>query len=772
MSTRLAVLSDVHGNAPRSRPCARRSGRTSRTSSLVAGDLVMNGPDPAAARSTSLREHGGRWRDRRPGQHRHRRRRRRLRGGLPVAARIGVPGSAPARRRVGPRRARPTSGSTGCAGCRPSAASSSTTRCVLVTHASPGSQTPGFDQATRPDRDPRADRPDGRPGHLLRPHPHPRGPGVRLEGHRQRRLRRLRLRRRPDGVVGARRRSTATSVTGRDPAGRVRRPGRRRTPSPPAACPATSTGPPRSAPGSWSDESGRGGRAPPRRRDRHGRGHRARARRRVDLGRPRRRPIRRADDRVVRPVAGRLADRGRGARTSTRATSSTARTCGASTATSSSGSSSPARRMDQAGPARAGSRARSRSGPASSSAPGSAACDTLFDNVLDDGRARSGPDQPVLHRRWASPTSAPARSRSRSGCSGRTSRPSPPAPPAPTRSARSSETIRRGDADVMLAGGAEAAIHEAVVGGFASMQALSTRNDDPAAASRPFDTGPRRLRHRRGRRHARAREPWSSAEARGAEPLAELVGYGATADAAHITLPAPGGSGAVRAARRALEKAGHRADGDRPRQRPCDVDAGGRRAELQAMRTLFGDVRRAGRDHGQQVDARPHARVRPGRSKSIATIQAIREGVRAADDQPRDPDPRREGLDLTPDVAQQRDIRVALNNSFGFGGQNTALIFRRWGAERRRRGARRDARAGGRRDGRGGDRRRPRGRRRARARTAPRCRCPGPTRRWRRRAARAHRSPRGPPRPLATSSSSRSRSGGTGSCCASRSRSR
>ena len=110
------------------------------------------------------------------------------------------------------------------------------------------------------------------------------------------------------------------------------------------------------------------------------------------------------------------------------------------------------------------------------------------------------------------------------------------------------ETIRRGDADVMIAGGVEAGIHEATVGGFASMKALSTRNDDPAAASRPFDKGRDGFVMGEGVGVV-ILEALEHAEARGAEPIAELVGYGATADASHITLPAPGGIGAVRAAR-------------------------------------------------------------------------------------------------------------------------------------------------------------------------------------------------------------------------------
>jgi 3-oxoacyl-[acyl-carrier-protein] synthase II len=113
----------------------------------------------------------------------------------------------------------------------------------------------------------------------------------------------------------------------------------------------------------------------------------------------------------------------------------------------------------------------------------------------------------------------------------------------------SSEIIRRGDADIMLAGGTEAGIFEPLVGGFASMRALSTRNDDPERASRPFDAGRDGFVVAEGSGVV-VLEELRHAEARGATILAELVGYGATADASHITLPAPGGMGAVRAARR------------------------------------------------------------------------------------------------------------------------------------------------------------------------------------------------------------------------------
>ena len=119
----------------------------------------------------------------------------------------------------------------------------------------------------------------------------------------------------------------------------------------------------------------------------------------------------------------------------------------------------------------------------------------------------------------------------------------------------SAEMIRRGDADLMLAGGCEAPVLEATVGAFAAMRALSTRNDDPAGASRPFDSGRDGFVVAEGAATL-VLEDLEHARARGAHIYAEVRGYAATADAHHITTPAPGGMGAVRAARRALRKAG------------------------------------------------------------------------------------------------------------------------------------------------------------------------------------------------------------------------
>jgi 3-oxoacyl-[acyl-carrier-protein] synthase II len=238
------------------------------------------------------------------------------------------------------------------------------------------------------------------------------------------------------------------------------------------------------------------------------------------------------------------------------------------------------------------------------------------------------------------------------------------------------ETIRRGDADTMIAGGSEAGIYEPLVGGFDSMRALSRRNDDPEAASRPFDQARDGFVAGEGA-GVLILEELGHAQERGAPILAEIIGYGATADASHITLPAPGGIGAVRAARRSLAKAG---------LRPEDIDhvnahatstPEGDKSELQAIRTIFGA-------HADDIPITAnksmigHTLGAAGAIEAIVTILSIREGCVPPTINLENPDPAAEGLDLTPDRAARHDIEIALSNSFGFGGQNTALIFRRW----------------------------------------------------------------------------------------------
>lgn len=237
----------------------------------------------------------------------------------------------------------------------------------------------------------------------------------------------------------------------------------------------------------------------------------------------------------------------------------------------------------------------------------------------------------------------------------------------------SSEIIRRGDADIMVAGGAEAGIYEAVVGGFAAMRALSTRNDDPAAASRPFDTARDGFVMGEGAGVV-VLEALEHAEARGATILAELVGYGATADASHITLPTPGGIGAVRAARGALDKAGLTPDDIDHVNAHATSTPEGDKSELHAIRTIFGEsVGRISVTANKSMLG--HTLGAAGAIEAIVTILTISQGCVPPTINLTDPDPEAAGIDLTPNVEAAHPIRAALSNSFGFGGQNTALVF-------------------------------------------------------------------------------------------------
>jgi len=237
------------------------------------------------------------------------------------------------------------------------------------------------------------------------------------------------------------------------------------------------------------------------------------------------------------------------------------------------------------------------------------------------------------------------------------------------------ETIIRGDADVMIAGGSEAPVFEPLVGAFSAMRALSTRNDDPAGASRPFDEGRDGFVIAEGA-GVLVLEELGHARRRGATTLAELAGYGATADANHITLPAPGGTGGVRAARRALAKAG---------MQPSQIDhvnahatstPEGDPAELSAFRTVFGD-------HAAKVSitatkgAIGHTLGAAGGIGAVAAICAMRDSCVPPTLNLVDPAPEVGELDCTPLQSRSREVHAALVNAFGFGGQNAALVFRR-----------------------------------------------------------------------------------------------
>ena len=236
--------------------------------------------------------------------------------------------------------------------------------------------------------------------------------------------------------------------------------------------------------------------------------------------------------------------------------------------------------------------------------------------------------------------------------------------------------IRRGEADVMIAGGAEAGIGEIPVAAFSAMRALSTkRNDDPEKASRPFDAERDGFVMGDGA-GVLVLEELEHARARGATIHAEVVGYGATDDASHITLPAPGGRGAVESMRIAIADAGLTND---------DVDyinAHGTstppndRSETAAIKTLFGE--RAYRIPISSTKSMTgHLMGAGGGIEAIASIQALKTGIVPPTINQEHPDPECD-LDYVPNEAREVDVSVAISNSFGFGGHNATLVLRRW----------------------------------------------------------------------------------------------
>jgi len=235
--------------------------------------------------------------------------------------------------------------------------------------------------------------------------------------------------------------------------------------------------------------------------------------------------------------------------------------------------------------------------------------------------------------------------------------------------------IRRGDADVMIAGGAEAGIGEIPVAAFAAMRALSTkRNDEPERASRPFDADRDGFVMADGA-GVLVLEALEHAQGRGARIHAELVGYAATDDASHITLPAPGGRGAAGSMRLALADAGLGIE---------DVDyinAHGTstgpndRSETAAIKSVFGE-----RAYEVPVSSTKsmtgHLLGAGGGIEAVACILAIANDVIPPTINYEYPDPECD-LDYVPNQARHVPVRTAMSNSFGFGGHNATLIFRR-----------------------------------------------------------------------------------------------
>lgn len=234
--------------------------------------------------------------------------------------------------------------------------------------------------------------------------------------------------------------------------------------------------------------------------------------------------------------------------------------------------------------------------------------------------------------------------------------------------------IKRGDADAMIAGGTESVITPLGIGGFAAMKALSDRNDDPAAASRPFDKNRDGFIMGEGAGIV-VLEEYESARARGAKIYAEVVGFGMSGDAYHLTAPAPGGEGGARSMNMALKNAGVA-----PEQ-VSYINAHGTSTpigdlyETMAIKSVFGD-------HAKKMmvsstkSMTGHLLGAAGGIEAVFTLMAMDKGVVPPTINYTDPDPECD-LDYVPNVAREAKLEYTMSNNFGFGGTNATLLFKK-----------------------------------------------------------------------------------------------
>ncbi|HEY6219165.1 MAG TPA: beta-ketoacyl-ACP synthase II [Gemmatimonadaceae bacterium] len=236
-------------------------------------------------------------------------------------------------------------------------------------------------------------------------------------------------------------------------------------------------------------------------------------------------------------------------------------------------------------------------------------------------------------------------------------------------------TIQYGDADIMITGGSEATVTPMAIGGFANMKALSERNESPATASRPFDATRDGFVMGEGAGVV-ILEELEHAKARGAKILGEIVGYGATGDAHHLTAPAPEGEGAQRAMRRAMKDAGISAsDVDYINAHGTSTPANDLN-ETKAIKAVFGDAARK-INVSSTKSMTGHMLGAAGAVEFIFCALAARDGIIPPTINYETPDPELD-LDYTANKAVKRPVTLALSNSFGFGGHNVSLAIRRW----------------------------------------------------------------------------------------------
>ena len=236
--------------------------------------------------------------------------------------------------------------------------------------------------------------------------------------------------------------------------------------------------------------------------------------------------------------------------------------------------------------------------------------------------------------------------------------------------------IRAGEADVALCGGTESAIHRVSLGSFAAARALSTGfNDTPERASRPFDNARDGFVMGEGAGML-VLETLEHARARGAEPLAELIGYGTSADAYHMTAGPEDGSGAARAMTAALTQAGVSPDQVQHLNAHATSTPVGDKGELEAIKGVFG--------RGSKVvvtstkSAIGHLLGAAGGVEAIFTALALRDQIAPATLNLEDPDSAADGVDIVAGAARPMAMEYAMSNGFGFGGVNASVLFRRW----------------------------------------------------------------------------------------------
>jgi len=238
----------------------------------------------------------------------------------------------------------------------------------------------------------------------------------------------------------------------------------------------------------------------------------------------------------------------------------------------------------------------------------------------------------------------------------------------------SARLIEHGDADVMIAGGSEACVCSLAIGGFASAKALSTRNDDPATASRPWDTGRDGFVLGEGAGVV-VLEEYERACARGAKIYCEVAGYGMSSDAYHMTAPLEDGSGAARAMRNAMQSAQLRAEDIQYINAHGTSTPLGDIAETTALKLYFGD-------HAKKLAVSStksmtgHLLGAAGGIEAVFTVLAIRDQIAPPTANLVDQDPACD-LDYVPNTARKMTIDAALSNSFGFGGTNATLVFKK-----------------------------------------------------------------------------------------------